>query len=946
MAEINVISPEGVLGTIPEENLSKALTLGYVQEPANDRAVREYVDENKGVAGQIKTFAGQAVDEALMGVPEVALDLLPGAQPFLKQYGIDLNLDPLERAKREALKKENFYSNLAGGLAGFGASLVYGGPIGKSAVMAGERLATSMIAKGAGAISEAAAKKAAQSIVAKSAVRVAGGVSEGLAFAAPRAITEAALGDTDAAAETLAYGGLLGGGLSALIGGSAAGIRGAKKLAQNVLPESQKIKNWAAKTFTNVPMESIDLYLKNPQAIDDAGAKGSSALRAEINEGVAAVDDKLYVAQNSFNEAENAYKNNVRAARAGLEKVKSNVDFDDINRLALEIDNAVVKVTEGSGSALENIVSSDTTVPRKKLLGYLTQSKRQLLLPDKFGKPTIAFGEDVASAVARIDKTRALINQMPKDIDPTSAKTIIQNIDADISRPKANGARYADKGDRELSKFRTYVDGFLKDNKDYADAMIPVAEQSRVLGEMSKAAGTPEKAKLFLKKAADPEKNPIEADLLSRMDSVFGTNFKETVKESRRAVALLDQYRSAGTEADRKLTAGLRDSDRALLAERDAAEEALKAAKQNKRNVRSITDATSENIITRGVDLKEFTIEQLTSLAEQNGFPANHYVDQVTNFRAWLSFEKSSIAGSRKVVAFGSVGAFGGVAGAAAGALAGATIDVYGGQVLKTILKNNTKVRGILTAEKAMSKAGQEVSRIDDFLNDLASGKNRFPQTAIVAGALRLTGDRKSKAAQLEKLNETLSDLAANPQSLTEKTNLLAGDLAEEGAPNVAAATATNMATAVYYLQNVIPKKAAPASVFAPKVSYLPSDTELADFEQKLEIVQDPFAVLGHFANGSLTSSHIEALNKVYPKILKSLRARVNKIGSDGKAKPLTYKNRVKLSMLLGEPIDESLNSINFFQQSFVGEDKSIDPTIKANVNVAEGAKTEAQRLA
>ena len=188
--------------------------------------------------------------------------------------------------------------------------------------------------------------------------------------------------------------------------------------------------------------------------------------------------------------------------------------------------------------------------------------------------------------------------------------------------------------------------------------------------------------------------------------------------------------------------------------------------------------------------------------------------------------------------------------------------------------------------------------------------------------------------------------MAANPQSLTEKTNLLAGDLAEEGAPNVAAATATNMATAVYYLQNVIPKKAAPASVFAPKVSYLPSDTELADFEQKLEIVQDPFAVLGHFANGSLTSSHIEALNKVYPKILKSLRARVNKIGSDGKAKPLTYKNRVKLSMLLGEPIDESLNSINFFQQSFVGEDKSIDPTIKANVNVAEGAKTEAQRLA
>lgn len=929
MAKINVISPYGEKGTIPSEKLQEFINAGYTQESSNDKAVRQYVDENKGVVGQVKTFAAQAADEFLMGVPEVALDLTQ---------------DPLERAKREALKKENYYSNLAGGLTGFAGSLAYGAPLGKIAVGAGERLATSIIQKGAGAVSEAAAKKAAESIVAKSAARVAGGTVEGLAFAAPRAITEAALGDTDAAAETLTYGAALGGGISALIGGTAAGIRGAKKLVKEA--DLEPVRNWAAKTFTNVPKENIDLYLNNPEAVDAAGAKGASALRAEINESVAAVDDALYTAQNTFNETDNAYKNNVRAARVGLEKVKSNVDFDDINRIKLEIDNAVVKVTDGSGSALENIVSSDTTVPQKKLLYYLTQLKTQLLLPDKFGKPTIAFTDEISDAVARIDKTRANIKAMSKDIDPTSAKRIIQDIDSAISRPKADGARYADKGDRELSKFRTYVDGFLKDNKEYADAMIPVAEQSRVLGEMSKAAGTAEKAKSFLKKAADPEKNPIEADLLSRFDSVFNTNFKETVKESRRAVALLDQYRVAGTDADRKLTAGLRDSDRALLAERDAAEEALKSAKKNKKNVRGITDATSENLITRGVELKEFPTEMLQSLAEQNGFPINHYVDQVKNYRAWLSFEKSSITGSRKVALFGTAGAFLGTPGAIIGAGVGASLDVYGGQVLKTVLKNSTKVKGILTAESAMSKAGREVSKIDVFLNDLASGKNSFPQTATVAGALRLSGDRKSKAVQLEKLSDTLSDLSTNTESLTGKINLLTGELAQEGAPMVASATANNIATAVYYLQNAIPKPVSPNSVFAPKTNYIPTDAELSAFEQKLEVVQDPFAALGHFANGTLTSNHTDALNKVYPKLVKSILGKVNKIGSQKEVKPLSYKNRIKLSMLLGTPIDDTLSGVDFYQQSFQGEDKSIDQSMKGNVNIAEDAKTDVQRLA
>jgi len=929
MADVNVFSPDGIAGTIPAEKLQQALANGFTQESANDKAVRQYVDENKGVAGQVKTFAAQAADEFLMGVPEVALDLTQ---------------DPLERAKREALKKENYYSNLAGGLTGFAGSLYYGGPVGKAVLGAGERLATSIIEKGAGAISEAAAKKAAESIVAKSAVRVAGGAAEGLAFAAPRAITEAALGDTDAAAETLTYGAALGGGISALIGGTAAGIRGAKKLVKEA--DLEPIRNWAAKTFTNVPKENIDLYLANPEAVDAAGAKGSSALRAEINEGVTAVDDKLYTAQNTFNETENAYKNNVRFAKAELEKTKESVALDDITSLGSALENTKSVLKEDSDAALDILVQSNTTVPRPKLLAFLTQLQNDLRLPSAAGKPAIELTSSVRSAISELEALKEQISRAEKIIDPTTAKNILKQIDEQVRYPKGSGAFFEDLADKQMSRWRGFVDGFLKDNVEYADAMLKVREKVQVASEMRKAAGTPDNAKLFFKRASDATKNPREAALLEKFDEVFNTDFKQVVTKNKRATELLDQYKISGKDADRNLTAALGDSDRALLAERDAAEEALKVAKQNKKNVRGITDATSENLITRGVELKEFPTEMLQSLAEQNGFPTNHYVDQVKNYRAWLSFEKSSIAGSRKVMAFGAAGGLAGTPGAVIGAAVGATMDVYGGQVLKTVLKNSTKVKGILTAESAMSKAGREVSKLDVFLNDLASGKNSFPQTATVAGALRLSGDRKSKAVQLEKLSDTLSDLATNTESLTGKINLLTGELAQEGAPMVASATANNIATAVYYLQNAIPKPVSPNSVFAPKTNYIPTDAELSAFEQKLEVVQDPFAALGHFANGTLTSNHTDALNKVYPKLVKSILGKVNKIGSEKEVKPLSYKNRIKLSMLLGTPIDDTLSGVDFYQQSFQGEDKSIDQSMKENVNIAEVAKTDVQRLA
>src|SRR5687767_15846553 len=113
---VSVTSPDGERGTVPAENIVEAVQSGYRVETPSQRAVREYVEQNAGVKGAVKVGLGQLADEAALGLPELILDK--------KQ-------DPLEVAKREALKKEHDLANTLGGITGFGASLFVGGPLWK-----------------------------------------------------------------------------------------------------------------------------------------------------------------------------------------------------------------------------------------------------------------------------------------------------------------------------------------------------------------------------------------------------------------------------------------------------------------------------------------------------------------------------------------------------------------------------------------------------------------------------------------------------------------------------------------------------------------------------------------------------------------------------------------------------------------------------------------------
>ena len=146
---INIIGPGGQIHNVDSSELAGAIQEGWLPETTRQAAVREYVDENKGLKGAAKVGLGQFADEALLSIPETVYDL---------------TADPLEVAKKEALKKEHSIANTLGGIGGFGASMFVGGPLFKAAEVAGhgaERLALGGVEEAAVRGAEGAGKSVA-----------------------------------------------------------------------------------------------------------------------------------------------------------------------------------------------------------------------------------------------------------------------------------------------------------------------------------------------------------------------------------------------------------------------------------------------------------------------------------------------------------------------------------------------------------------------------------------------------------------------------------------------------------------------------------------------------------------------------------------------------------------------------------------------------------------
>lgn len=254
---INVRDQQGKTFDLPSNQLLTALQNGFSLETATQGAVREYVKDNKGIKGAIKVGLGQFADEALMGIPETAYDL---------------TADPLEVAKKEALKKDHQLANAIGGIGGFGASLAVGGPLFKGATTVGKAAERVVAAKLGEYGIEQGAKGIAKSLTSKminNATRL--GV-ESAVVSAPQAVTEAALGDPELAAESI----LTNVGIGAFLGVMGPGAKELIKLGNTVVSKGADLvtkgtnAGRAALSVSGVsPAAQAKLVRKFPEIMDE-----------------------------------------------------------------------------------------------------------------------------------------------------------------------------------------------------------------------------------------------------------------------------------------------------------------------------------------------------------------------------------------------------------------------------------------------------------------------------------------------------------------------------------------------------------------------------------------------------------------------------------------------------------------------------------------------------
>ncbi len=208
---IPMIGTDGASYSMPAENVNAAIQAGYRLEHPNEIAVREFRGENKGISGSAKAFLTNFADEALFGVPGV-----------IYQHSSDVT--DLERAKLQALKHDNAIANAAGGIAGFGASMLYGGELFQFASKGG-RVAEKLVLSGAekllakegeelaakalvnkmveAGVEKAAAERYAPGLITKTAANMAKLGVEGVIVNAPKEITEAVYDPTAAAEHTM-----------------------------------------------------------------------------------------------------------------------------------------------------------------------------------------------------------------------------------------------------------------------------------------------------------------------------------------------------------------------------------------------------------------------------------------------------------------------------------------------------------------------------------------------------------------------------------------------------------------------------------------------------------------------------------------------------------------------------------------------------------------------
>lgn len=209
-------------------------------------------------------------------------------------------------------------------------------------------------------------------------------------------------------------------------------------------------------------------------------------------------------------------------------------------------------------------------------------------------------------------------------------------------------------------------------------------------------------------------------------------------------------------------------------------------------------------------------------------------------------------------------------------------------------------VAALSQLERANQAVANKINRATAMLVRGTSAAANVGRGEALAGVSHLFGDSADEAvASHQRRFAQIQQLSDDPERMQTTLEAHASDL-HGHAPQTAQAMNVATARAVAFLRSKLPQPPQRGPL-APK--WVPSQAEVARFNRYYEAVNKPTSILKQAAAGTLTKEAVEAVANVYPELYGKIQAAlVEKMAAHPKGTP--YKNKLMLSMLLGQDVD------------------------------------------
>lgn len=705
--------------------------------------------------------------------------------------------------------------------------------------------------------------------------------------------------------------------LSAVAIDQAAGLRNADNDPLTMHP----ILKHAFSIFLGVTPTDLDGYLNHfneirslpsysdlyDQAADHIGAISNGLEDGTIDrtagpqsfkQYVTSLNTELRLRQYDAKEANNLTATALKDAQTKLASDIQGRAFDVAPQISQAVENLRQNVIDGSSSAYDVLDKSESPITLKPLYSQAEKTASEL---EEYGTP------EAKLQAQKIRNYATGIQEMYPDgaVAGTQAKKLIQGLDQ-VSKYDYNSTTF-DKGlSQSYKQLRYTLDSTLKNTiPEYADAMKPVASDTELLKNLS-AWGDDTKIAGKINGLKKPAQYNSSMPLLKQLETRTGVQFTQD----------LEPY----------LNKDLQESLKQSLPE-------YAEAQKTAEDLHKLKDPHYKQALIEAMNKQTFS--------HFPGFEDKSLSEMMELYRLQSAFAKTATHGSRHVLLYSELGApimnlitKGAVSGLEAlgpGAVIGAAIDKVGPRIAQKIIDKYATHFGDLGDESGAtpgivkrvlakvieSKAPPNGSGFKAAADYIAQAEKAQKTFKVASEKLLSPGDRVLTASQLPDPNHLmkLDKLVAKytPQPQMPQANLQLAHYMPDHQQSLTQASQN----AIAYLQTLRPKSQG-AAPFDRAVA--PNASQKSRYNRALQIAQQPLMVMEFAKQGTLHLSDLQDLQHMYPNIYKTLQQKISDevIKAKSKSVNMPYKTRMGTSLLLGAPLDSTMQQKNIMSAQIV----------------------------